>query len=66
MITADNSDRWTCKKCGVTFTRHEFVRHVKADACRVPRHRGQLIETLGVFDRLLYEPGGRARVNMRR
>lgn len=46
-MTADHTDRWTCKKCGVTFTLHEFAQHVKADACR-----GQVIQTLGAPGRL--------------
>jgi len=58
-MTADHSDQWTCKKCGVTFMRSGFVRHVKADACKPPRHAGQVIPTLGVFDRLRYHPNGR-------
>lgn len=59
-MQADNSDRWTCRKCGVTFTRQQFVQHVRADACNAPRHVGQLIHTLRVFDRLLYHENGRA------
>ena len=59
-MTADHSDQWTCKKCGVTFTRHEFVQHVRADVCSVPRHAGQLIQSLGASERLPYQANGRA------
>ncbi len=36
-MQADNSDKWTCRKCGVSFTLHGFVQHVVADACKLPR-----------------------------